>query len=325
MTDPKCSACGHVNRVGAAVCETCDARLGEPAPAAEDFRAAGESSAPFEDAAGGFGASAGGFEPADATAADIPAPPFRGMGDVVSPTLEVYRKNFVLVGILVAVATLPAALLQYGVMLAMADSPVEVADGRLLTAATLTWVLTGALSLAGSALLSGALVYAVIDIQRTGAASAGECLRRGLRVLPKVFVVTLLYTVVTTAGYLLLIIPGVIFSLMYAVAVPVAVAERRGPFESLKRSARLTEGYRGLIFLTHFLWGILIIALSMVVTWSFVFGEAEDGLVVLLVQSLINGMLSASAIVLDVYIYLGLLRERSEGFAPSAYAPAAAR
>src|SRR5688572_9837338 len=158
MTNPKCAACGHVNRVGAAACEMCDARLGAPPPHAEESRGAGESSAPSGDAHG-FGASA-----------DIPSPPFKGMGDVVSPTLEVYRKNFLLVGILVAVATPPATLLQYGVLLAMSGetgAPVEIVGGGLLTASTATWLLTGLLSFAGTALLSGALVYAVVDIQRT--------------------------------------------------------------------------------------------------------------------------------------------------------------
>jgi hypothetical protein len=338
MTNPRCAVCGHVNRVGADVCEMCDTRLGEPAPAgAEDsFRAAGESSDTYPDSdaysgasAEGFGATSGGHDRggggprAGGPPADIPSPPFKGAGDVISPTLEVYRKHFLLVGALVLISTLPVVLLQYGVISAALASAEEAvaAETGVFAFASGAAALIGLLSFAGAALLAGSLVYAVLDIQRAGSASAGESLRRGLRVLPKVFVVSLLYTVVTLIGYVLLIVPGVIFSLMYAVAVPVAVAERLGPFAALKRSARLTDGYKGLIFITQFLWGVIIVVINLVVSGSFAFGGAEGGLATLFIQSLVSGMLNASANVLTVYIYLGLLREHGGGFAPGAYAP----
>lgn len=313
MTDPRCAVCGHVNRVGAAVCELCDTRPGEPAPpgAGETFRAAGAGRGAYS----------------DPRPADVPSPPFKGAGDVISPTLEVFRKHFLLVGALVLVTTLPVVVLQYGVIQAAMASAEEAiaAESGLFAFASWATLLIGLLSAAGSALLSGSLVYAVLDIQRTGTAAAGECLRRGLRVLPKVFAVSLLYTVVTTVGFLLLIIPGVIFSLMYAVAVPVAVAEGPGPFASLKRSAHLTDAYKGLIFITQFLWGVVIVVINLVVRGSFAYGGGDEGVLApLFVQSLVGAMLNASAYVLTVYIYLGLRRERGEGFAPDAYAPGAA-
>lgn len=332
MNNPKCIVCGHVNRVGAAVCEMCDTRLGEPAGAgaADSPRASEESSDRYADSsAEDFGASAGGFEPGGAESREgaeptyIPSPPFKGAGDVIYPTLAVYRKHFLLIGILVAVTTLPVVLFQLIAVRAamMTMDEAIVAESSVVAFSSLAALLIGLLSYAGSALLSGALVYAVLQIQRTGMATAGESLRRGLRVLPKVFVVSLLYFIVTLLGYLLFIIPGVIFSLKYAVAVPVAVAENRGVFESFSQSARLTDGYKGLIFMTHFLWGILIVVINLVVTGSFAYGEAGDGVVALLVQSIIGGMLSASSVVLDVYIFLGLLRERGEGFKTRIFTP----
>ena len=330
MTNPKCAACGHVNRVGAAVCEMCDTRLGEPARAgaADSFRAAEER----EDSSHSYsGSPAESFEPEGgeprSAMTDVPSPPFKGAGDVFSPTLEVYRKHFLLVGALVLVTTLPVVLLQYAVIRAALASAEEAvaAENSIFAFASWVSVLIGLLSFAGSALLSGALVHAVIEIQRTGAATAGESLRRGLRVMPKVFVVSLLYTVITVIGFLLLVVPGVIFSLMYAVVVPVAVAEGRGPFESLRRSAKLTDGYKGQIFLTQFLWGVIIIVINLIVSASFTFGGAAgDGLAPLLIQSLVGGMLNSSANVLTVYIFLGLLKERHQGFRTRAFTPESA-
>lgn len=306
MSNPRCAICGHVNRAGAAVCEMCDSRLGEHAPPAEGFNPYGEETRE------------------GAAPADIPSPQFKGAGDVISPTLEVFRKNFMLVGTLVAVTTLPFALMQFGVtwlMTPQAEDVIYIENGSLFGFALTAQLLTGLLYFAGNALLSGSLVYAVVELQRTGAASAGESLRRGLRVLPKVFLVTLLYTVITTIGYLLLIVPGVIFSLMYAVAVPVAVLENRGPIESLKRSAALTDGYRGLIFMTYFLWGLVILVLNFVVSGSFAYSGAQGTLPAHVVEALVGAMLSSSVTVLTVYIFLGVLQERSHGFETRTFTP----
>ena len=90
MTNPKCAVCGHINRMGAVVCEMCDTRLGEPAEAgaADSSRASEESSERYADSsAEDFGASAGGFEPGGAESREgaeptyIPSPEFKSVGD----------------------------------------------------------------------------------------------------------------------------------------------------------------------------------------------------------------------------------------------------
>ncbi|MBV9923938.1 MAG: hypothetical protein JOZ96_02785 [Acidobacteria bacterium] len=325
MNNPVCAVCGHVNRAGAAACEACDARLYESegatdfGDASEPFDPPGESSWAASDAAGPGRAWSPDDDGPTSPADDIPAPPFKGAGDVISPMLAVYRKHFTLVGILVLVATLPQALLQYGIMdVTGLRRPVAEAVARSAGAALAFTVLSSLLfwllAVAASALLSGALVYAVVDLQRAGHSSAGECLSRGLKALPNVFLVSLLYGVVTTAGYVALIVPGVILSLMFAVCVPAAVVEGLGPIASLQRSHELTKGYKGLIFITFFLWGLLVLALGGVVTWSFASAGKLDLLPTLLLQTAVLGMLNSTLHVLTVYIYLGLLRERRSGF-----------
>jgi uncharacterized membrane protein len=177
------------------------------------------------------------------------------------------------------------------------------------------WVL----AIASGALMSSSLVYAVVDLQRTGSASAGACLSRGLKVFPKVFPLSLLSTVLVIVGSVLLVVPGIILSLMFAVAVPVAVIEGRGPIAALKRSSELTKGYKGLIFMTSFLWGVFIVVLNWVVVWSFMRGGKLDLLPSLLLQTAVLEMLSSSAHVLNVYVYLGLLRERRSGSQAAAF------
>jgi hypothetical protein len=303
MSNPTCAVCGHVNRASAEVCEMCASRLGAPA---------GEPDAYASYAYGGGGR-------AGATHADIPSPRFRGVSDVAGPTLKVYRENFLLIVALVVVATVPAVLLQYGLLQALAaaaagDATAPAGPGGAFAFALMGSVPVWLLTVAGAALLDGSLVYAVLDIQRTGSASVGESLRRGLKVLPKIFVVNLVYAVVVGVGCLLLVVPGVIFSLMYALVVPVAVAEGRGPLASFTRSSELTRGYKLLIFLTYFLWGIAIAVINLIISASFSYGGHQNSFAAVMTEALASGILNSSSAVLTVYIYLGLLRERGKGY-----------
>jgi len=60
-------------------------------------------------------------------------------------------------------------------------------------------------------------------------------------------------------GALLLIVPGILLMLRYALAVPVAVLEERGINDSLSRSGALTQGHRGRIFVIYILLFVLLL------------------------------------------------------------------
>jgi hypothetical protein len=331
MNNHWCAVCGHVNRLGAEVCEMCDSRLdGSAQPGAESADPSGFY---------GEGPRAG------ALPTDIPAPHFQGVGDVLAPTLEVYGKNFLLVGALVLATTLVPSLVYaafvYLMQTGMFDDGIRTSGrfplefmGPMFVGGAVYWVL----SVIGGAVLSGALAYAVIELQRTGAVRAADCLRWGLGKMLKVIAVTMVCTLIYVAPFavafafaillgpiwfivfLLMILPEIVLILTFSVAVPAAVVENRGVFESLSRSAELTKGFKGLIFLTYFLWGVLVIVLNLIITGSFSYagGGSIPGLVI---QMLISGLLSSSTHVLAVYIFLGILKERGERSGAPAYAP----
>ena len=124
MNNPVCAVCGHVNPSGAVACEACDARLyTAEGAAADDFQGrhrpfdwSGEPSATASESSEPGGAWAPSDDSHSSPADDIPSPPFKGVEDVVSPMLAVYRKHFTLVGILVLVTMVPQALLQYSLL-----------------------------------------------------------------------------------------------------------------------------------------------------------------------------------------------------------------
>ena len=345
MTNPKCTVCGHISRVGADTCELCDTRFdahgaaGAPDPfgASEPAGAAGE---PFVDY--GEGVRAG------ALPTDIPSPRFLGVGDVVSPTLRVYRKNFVLVGKLVLATTLPLAFLQgLAYALIQSDEWAGVVSGPGALSFALTAGVTGGavywlLTVLGHAVLTGALAYAVVELQRRGVARASDCLRWGLAKMFKVIAVALLSALLIYAspvvmlglmsavlgplallGVVLLILPWIILVVTISLAVPAVTVENRGVIESFRRSAELTSGFKGLLFLTYFVWWVLLFVLSIFLMWSFSY-DSDFSLTALVVQTLVEGTLNSSMTVLTLYIFLGILNERRPAAAASAFAQAPA-
>jgi hypothetical protein len=319
MSNPKCTVCGHTNVVGAEVCEMCDSRLGDAAGAGASAGQSFHSSYPGQ-----------AEEPrTGALPTDIPLPHFKGAGDVFAPTLDVYKKNFPLVGLIVLLSALPLCVVQLVpyllTVLPGGGEPVAALGtaGRagILGFVVGTALLSALLTLAADAFLSGALVYGVVELQRAGEAKASDCIRWAIRKLPKLFVVTLIYMVITIVGYMLLIVPGVIFSLMFSMAVPVAAAENRGIIESFQRSKELTDGYKGLIFLTFFLWGLGVAVVGLIVSGSFALGGMKDSVAPLILQVLIQQMLKSTTTVLTVFIFLGLLHEHRHGFDTRAFTP----
>lgn len=331
MNNHWCDVCGHVNRHGAEVCEMCDSRL--DGTARPDAEPAGSSNTYGEEPRAG------------ALPTDIPSPHFQGVGDVFAPTLEVYGKNFLLVGALVVATTLlPSlmyvvfvALMQAGTFRGSIESGPVPAFG-IIGPAIIGGVIYWVLEMIGGAVLAGALAYAVVELQRTGAARVADCLRWGLGKTPKVFAVTMVSMIIYMAPIaaalaivyvsgpfgilvlLLMILPLIFLMLTFSMAVPAAAIENRGVFESLSRSAGLTKGFKGLIFLTYFLWWLLIAVLSMIVSGSFAYAGAGS-LPGLVFQMLVSALLSSSTHVLIVYIFLGILKERGHRTGWDAYAP----
>lgn len=83
---------------------------------------------------------------------------------------------------------------------------------------------------------------------------------------PKPFVnyllLSILLAVIIVAGLILLVVPGVIFALMFSMAGFLVIEKNMNPLEALKESARLTKGYRVKILLLGFaLLGLTILGI----------------------------------------------------------------
>lgn len=106
----------------------------------------------------------------------------------------------------------------------------------------------GLVSLVTTYILQGALTRASVDDLSKKGVSIGTALGDGLRYFFPLFIVALLVGLGTLIGLMLLIIPGLLLMVRWAVSAPAALIEREGPTHSIGRSAELTEGHRWAIF-----------------------------------------------------------------------------
>jgi hypothetical protein len=91
-----------------------------------------------------------------------------------------------------------------------------------------------------------------------------------VRAMPLVIVGGLLFYLGMALGFVLLIIPGVLFALAYSLFAVAMLDKDLSIIAAYKESARLTKDYRGEIFGFNFIAGLILVALM--VGFGFVFG-----------------------------------------------------
>jgi hypothetical protein len=161
------------------------------------------------------------------------------IGDVIQRSWGVLSRNLFTFLLLCGLAGLPTLILEL-----TASRPGVTARGHInWSSVGISW-LSGLLAMFAEAMV----IYAAFQDLRGRKVSALESLSRGLERFLSVFVVSLLVGLAIGVGIMLLIIPGLIFWAMYAVALPVCVVEREGGLSSLSRSQELTSGHRWPIF-----------------------------------------------------------------------------
>jgi hypothetical protein len=215
-------------------------------------------------------------------------------------------------GLALLLAGLPAFLSYYYLMDSVEQGDVGIFLSPLYWGSMLlTWL--------SSTLLQASVVRsAVLDLSGRPADIAGS-LGLAFRLLLPLVGLTILLSIITTVGFLLLIVPGVILYIMLIVSVPVLVEERLGVIDSMGRSRELTRGSRwrilGLLLLFVLFYFLLAMLLGFVVV--------ALGLNDILAQSIVQGVTSTATTLLvatmsaSLYVELRTVKEgaTTEGLA----------
>ena len=181
------------------------------------------------------------------------------LGELLDRTFSLYRKNFML---FVGIIALPHLIL-----LAFQLSGVVFRTGSSagLQAASIVWSLgTIVVQLGVVAASQGATVIAVSQLHLGRTTSIRESFAGIQGRILYLALITIGYGIGIGVGLILLIIPGIILGLMWALTIPVAVLEDTGLRDSVNRSAQLTKGARGRVFVIYLLFLILLYAAYMV-------------------------------------------------------------
>lgn len=176
------------------------------------------------------------------------------VGRVLGRAFAIWFRNLVPFTILSAIVYLP--VIAWGLMLALGDPTLEE-FGAYFKYSGYVMMLLGFIA-------TGAITFGVFSQLKGEPASIGRCIGVGLSRLLPIIGVGLLAGLVMGVGYLLLIVPGVILSCMLWVAVPAAVVERTGVWESLKRSRELTLGNKAKVFGIMLVLGLISLAVTMI-------------------------------------------------------------
>jgi len=113
-----------------------------------------------------------------------------------------------------------------------------------------------------SLIVNIAVIYSTFGVIKNENFSLSKILARSLSRIGWLLILTILICLCVSLGFLLLIVPGIILSIMFSLSSPACIIERLGPISSMQRSASLTKGNRLIIFGIGLLIAIVSIAIA---------------------------------------------------------------
>jgi hypothetical protein len=179
-------------------------------------------------------------------------PPKR-LGEILSSAFNIYKANASQLILIVAVVVVPLSLISAlfsGVV--FAPDKVRVTNtggvvvfdyaGRGLGVALLAGAIGALIAVLISAVLQAAILRAAAQATIGDPVDVEASYRYGLKRLWSVILVSILVGLVVAAGFILLVIPGIIFLVFLSVSIPVLIVEGRRGTEAMGRSWNLVKG-----------------------------------------------------------------------------------
>ena len=172
------------------------------------------------------------------------------IGGVFKATFQVFGKNlvpFILLGLVIIVPTFLVTIWVFG----------QVSPLVALLISSLIGLLAGAL-------MQAAYVHGVFHTLREAQPSLLDILTEAGRTIHYAIFTSILASLIIGLGFLLFIVPGIIFASMFWLAVPASVLERKSPIAALKRSAQLAHGHKWKILGILALFGLISFIIGLV-------------------------------------------------------------
>jgi hypothetical protein len=247
----------------------------------------------------------------------ISAPRFEAMttGALLDRAFRLYTSNFSLMLGITAAAYVPF----YLIMLAIESSFSGNLHAQGVDLATLLFQIAFIVLWASIAfpIAGGAATYAISERYLGNNVTIGESLRLALIRFWTLSVAQIIATIRVMFGFLLFVVPGILWMLSYSLAVPVILVENQKATTSLRRSRDLVKGHRGKVFCVMLIINLLQVIPIMGVNMisGMIFNTQTGGGAVLnsAIINLASIFLTPLAIVATILLYYDM-RIRKEGF-----------
>lgn len=241
------------------------------------------------------------------------------IGAVISRAFETIGGNIVLFcGLALVLAGIPQFVVNYwqslnfSAQMGLVESSYYF-SGTYLGTIAVTWLV----SIITGAILQAALTRATVMHLSGETPQFGQSLTVGISMILPMIAIGLISGIGVGIGAMLLIVPGIILWLVWAVVTPVYVQEKVGIFEAFGRSAALTSGARWRIFLTMLIMLVLLWVLSIPVSFlNDAMMATGNAFLFALVSSGLAALSSMILVATQASIYVEL-RQLKEGIAPS--------
>lgn len=271
------------------------------------------------------------FVPQDGQATEIfvlrgptvsPAAPAGGggafdLGRVIQRTFTIIRGNAaVFFGAATLLVGLPSVLMGFG-----QATLITTYSGSSLIASGVGFVLY----LVGLFMLQGMVVKTAVNSFNGKSTSLEQSIDTAIKMFLPLLGLGIVAGIGTGLAFLLLIVPGIIVAVIWAVAAPAVVVEKRGVFESLQRSRDLTRGYRWNVFglmviyvILSWIISVAVAGLGLATGGSFMGGSAISWVNVAaeVVVNIVSGVVASAGVAALYYE----LRTVKEGAGPEALA-----
>lgn len=268
------------------------------------------------------------------------------VGGILDRTFTIYRENFVRFLVIAAVVYVPIGLIdaasnsvlvtglndsrdQVDVLTSTEFSPgmeMEMEFGEpgggsgMMLAGLVGMGLTLLLSVVGTQLASAALLRSVSEYYLGKEVTVGEAYGYVLPKLVTLIGAGLLVGIVVMFGFVLLIVPGIIFSLWFTLTTPAIVVENMRATEGMSRSKGLASGNLGKIFSTLFVVAVIsAIAGGVIggiggVLGGRMFGDSVGAEFVMQLFGILAQVVTAPIWAVAIVLLYYDLRIRKEGF-----------
>lgn len=198
------------------------------------------------------------------------------IGQVVDLSLELFKPLFRRTWWLcLPVAIVGAAPTVYTLL----KAPSHTIQGLSIAQDGYYWALT-ALIYVVNLWTYGTVTGIAAMIGRGDEVSVGAAIKRGARMWPLQLVIMIAFSLILVVGFLLFIVPGMLFSVSLMLSFLILIVEGGNPFAAMARSHRLIWGnwWRSFAILSigTLVWSVAYAALGMTVGASVALGGAKD-------------------------------------------------